>query len=119
MKKLLKNIRTIRETRGLSQYDMAKLMNVSQSQYARAERGSTRIDLHFIYCFCEKMDMTLIDLIGYPDKYIKEAETNNKNDSPDTIKASITIELDKNKKDQVLRLVFGDKNFETLTKQLM
>lgn len=53
-----------------------------------------------------------IDLYTYPDVYEKPGQKK----FDDEIRASLTIELNKSKKDQVLKLVFGENNLEILNK---
>ena len=54
--------------------------------------------------------MDVVDIITYPNKgsYNKENE--------EDIKAILQIELKKDKKDQVMKLIFGDNNLEILNK---
>jgi hypothetical protein len=58
-------------------------------------------------------NLTVIDLLAYPEKYV-----NTKSIIADSVeeKVSLTVELKKEKKDQVLKLVFGENNLEILNK---
>lgn len=53
----------------------------------------------------------VIDLITYPDRYVK-IEQGEKQDEP--IETVLQIKLQKSKKEQVLRLIFGDNDIELL-----
>ena len=55
--------------------------------------------------------MSVVDLFTYPDKYIKATQTEG-----EQIEAILQIKLRKDKKDQVLKLVFGENNIEILNK---
>ena len=55
--------------------------------------------------------MREIDLITYPEIFIKTTEK-----EEDPVEAVLQIKLRKDKKDQVLKLVFGDNNIEILNK---
>ena len=55
--------------------------------------------------------MSEIDLMTYPDKYIRVGKAED-----DPVKAVLQIELKKDKKDQVLKLLFGEHNIEILNK---
>ena len=54
-----------------------------------------------------------IDLFTYPDIY--EKRRNGENFS-DEVRATLTIELSQSKKEQVLKLVFGENNLEILNR---
>jgi transcriptional regulator with XRE-family HTH domain len=112
MKDILKNIRLIRETKGLSQDQIAELLNISQSQYARFERGATKTDLETLSDFARVLKMDLIDVITFPKKYVEL----NQDYSGETMETVLQIKLRPDKKEQVLKLVFGENNFEMLNK---
>ena len=58
--------RQIREALGLSQYDMAELLDCSQPTVSRAERGLSEKNL------CAELEFLLkvIDVLDGPDKYL-------------------------------------------------
>jgi transcriptional regulator with XRE-family HTH domain len=114
MKKILENIRKIRELNSLSQEQTAELLDKTQSAYARIERGATKIDLETLEKFAEVMNMTIIDVLTYPEKYINLKEIN-KSES-ETIKTFIQIELNQEKKEKVLNLLFDKKIVDELYK---
>jgi len=113
MKEILKNIRIIREAKGLSQDQAADIMKISQSQYARFERGATKTDLETLNQFANAIDMSLIDIITFPKKYI---DSNQLIIPSQTVEATLQIKLNHNTRDQVLKLVFGENNLEILSK---
>jgi len=104
---VLKNIRLIREKEEMSQDAVAEKMNITQSAYARFERGATKTDLATLYSFSNVMGMSVFDVIAYPKKMIIE-------DEDVSIEAILQLKLTKAKKDEVLKMVFGDNNFEIL-----
>lgn len=105
-----KNIETIRIERGLSQEGMVAKMKKTQSAYARFESGKTKIDLNTIDTFARVNNMTVIDVITYPKKFIDSEELCKLSQ----IDASIMFHLPADKKPQVLKLLFGDKVSELL-----
>ena len=56
----------------------------------------------------------VIDLITYPDRYEKVAPNGTQPSEP--IEAVLQIKLQKDKKDQVLRLLFGENDIEILNR---
>lgn len=113
MKEILKNIRAIREARGLSQDQLADIMKISQSQYARFERGATKTDLETLNEFAKAVEMTMVDIITFPRKYI---DSDQLIIPEQTVEAILQIKLKSDKKDQILKLVFGENNLEILSK---
>jgi hypothetical protein len=63
--------------------------------------------------FCKAINKSLIDVIGYPNTYI---DVSNISSYKEEERVSLTIELKKDKKEQVLRLIFGDNNLEIFNK---
>ena len=105
---IVRNLRLIRESKGLSQEVVAEKMCKTQSSYARIERGATKIDLETLFAFAKVMGMSVIDVISYPKKMIEEGENMN-------VEAILQLRLTKTKKDEVLKIVFGDNNLDLLT----
>lgn len=59
----------------------------------------------------QNLSMSEIDVITYPDRYVKVQGS-----EAEPVEAVLQIKLKKDKKDQVLKLVFGDNNIEILNK---
>lgn len=107
-KEILEKIKILRLSKDLSQYDIAEKMNLTQSSYARFESGKSKTDLETLIVFCKIIEMTLKEFFIYPDSV--------SNGPNEEVKAIIQIELKKDKKDQVLKLIFGENNLEILNK---
>ncbi|MDO3390035.1 helix-turn-helix transcriptional regulator [Bacteroides sp. ET489] len=114
MDKILENIRSIRESKGYSQESFAEMLKLTQPAYARFERGAIKTDLKTVRAVADAFGMTLIDLITYPKKYV-ELDTIGSNNKTE-VKATLTIEMGKEKKDQVFRFIFGDHDVEIANK---
>ncbi|WP_172919428.1 helix-turn-helix domain-containing protein [Capnocytophaga canis] len=104
-KKILEKVRFLREQNGFSQEYMAEEMKITQSKYARFERGSTKTDLDLLFDFCKALNMTFEEFVLYPKKVGVE-----KNE----VMASVVINLKNDKKEKLLELIFGDNNLEVL-----
>ncbi len=106
------NIKEIREKAGYQQAEMAEKMNISQPTYARFEQQSTRIDLERLVDFANIVNMSLIDVIGFPDKYVNVtdiAKEINKTE-PEVV---VQIKVTKKKREDILKTLFGE-NIEIL-----
>lgn len=68
---ILKNIVQIRNNKGFTQEYMANKMGIKQSSYSLIENGSRGLQVNVLYQIAIILDMDIIDLIKYPDKYEK------------------------------------------------
>jgi len=107
---VIRNFRLIREQKELSQDAVAERMDKTQSAYARIERGATKLDLETLYKFSNVMGMSVIDVISYPKKMVAEGENMN-------IEAILQLKLTNAKKEEVLRIVFGEHTTELLSER--
>ena len=61
------NLREIRESKHLSQRYVAGLMNITQSAYARLEKGKTQLRIDYLKAFAKAVGMSVTDVIMYPE----------------------------------------------------
>lgn len=110
--KVLSNIRKIRDNKRLSQETVGLELGIDGSTYSKIENGKIDLTYDRLADLARFFEMSIIDLITHPNKYIDE------NEKPELrkVKATLQIELDHEKKDQVLKLVFGENNLEILNK---
>lgn len=113
MKQINITLRNIREAANFSQEKTADLMKITQSKYARFERGASKIDLDTLQNFASVFDLKLIDVLTWPKKYV---ELNSSNNAGNGFKASILIELSQDKKDFILSDLLGKNYAELLNK---
>jgi transcriptional regulator with XRE-family HTH domain len=102
----------IRELKGDSQSELADKMKKTQSAYARYELGKTKIDFETIMLFANTVNMSVVDVITFPEKW---GPLENREENEET-RVTLQIELKKEKKDQVLKLAFGENILEILNK---
>ncbi|NDV96026.1 XRE family transcriptional regulator [Dysgonomonas sp. 521] len=115
MGNILENIEAIRKEKGLTQVAIGSILGVSQSGYSNYITRNRDIYYDKLSQIADALNVRVIDIITYPKKYI----------DPDTIienalsieeKVTLQIELKKEKREQVLKLVFGENNLEILNK---
>ena len=88
-------------------------MNISQSTYARFERQVSNIDLQRLEDFAKAVNMKVIDVVTYPDRYINILDIGkeiNKSE-PEVI---VQIKVTEGKREEVLKAILGN-NIEILT----
>jgi len=114
MKNIIENIRTLRESKGYSQEYMAEMMGITQSSYARFERGATKTDLKIVALIANTLKMNFIDVITYPEKYInvKDASKEMAIIEPEII---LQIKVRGAKREQILKTTFGDNELDFLS----
>lgn len=111
---VLENIRKIMIDNNITQATMADYAETSPSQFSKILSGQSQLSLKHISNIAINMGMSELNIFTYPEKYIKKNETTRKREEP--VKAILQIELQEDKKDQILKLVFGEHNLEILNR---
>lgn len=62
-----KYIKNARERKGLSQIEVAKMLEVSQPYYSRIESGKRDVDLAFAFKICEVIG---VDIRDFANRYL-------------------------------------------------
>ncbi len=108
---ITKNIILIRKELGLTQEELAESLGVQPATYSRIESGKIQISFNRLTEIASCFNISIVDLITYPKKFV-----DSENMPKEQIKASLLIELNQDKKEQVLKLVFGKNSLEILNK---
>jgi hypothetical protein len=88
---------------------------MEQSGYGLIEQGERKLRYDTLLQIAVTFEMDVIDIITYPKKYINSSAILENTLCVDE-KVTLQIELKKEKKEQVLKLVFGENNLEILNK---
>ena len=107
MNDILLSIKKIRLKKKLSQEYMAEQLGVSQTAYSLWEQGKRELTYNNLLRIAEVLGESVINVISYPDEYILQSENDRY-----PAKIVLQIELDQDKKAQVLQLVFGERYAE-------
>lgn len=107
---VVENIRLLRAEKGKKKKKIADALNVDIAVISNIENGKRELKVSELEIIANCLEVSVIDLFTYPEKYVSADR------SDDEIVASLTIQLKKEKKDQVLKLVFGDNSLEILNK---
>lgn len=110
---VIKNIIQIRNNQGLTKRQVAAAININEASYGRIESGEIALSYDKLANIASALGLSVIDIITYPYKYTLQDDSKHEN-SP--VEAILQIKLKKDKKDQVLKLVFGDNNIEIFNK---
>lgn len=109
--KLIQNIIQIRNSKGLTKRSMAEALGINEASYGRIENGKIALSYRQLADIARTLQISVIDIITYPDKYVKSEAP-----GEEPVEAVLQIKLKKDKKDQVLKLVFGENDIEILNK---
>ena len=104
------NIRKIMNDKGLTQSAIATMLGTTESKISKILNGSAKLTLDHLSDFASCLSVTEIYILTYPKTYVEK----DKEEEP--VEAILQIKLRKDKKDQVLKLVFGENNIEILNK---
>ena len=112
MENILKNIREVRQKLGYSQDYVSKALNMSQNGYSLIENGARSLNYTDLNQIAIIFEMDVINLITYPEEWVPKTEVELKTEP----KVTLQIELGREKKDQVLKMAFGENILEILNK---
>lgn len=108
---IYESIKTIRLQKSINQQNIADALNLDVAVVSNIEKGKRDLRVKELEVISNVLGISVIDLITYPDKYVKQSQP-----QEESVEAILQIKLRKDKKDQVLKLVFGENNIEILNK---
>jgi transcriptional regulator with XRE-family HTH domain len=108
---VVKNIIEIRKEKGINQEIIADALNIDVSAISNIEKGKRELKVNELGKIANALKVDLLYLFTYPDTYVKK-----ENSCHEPIEATLQIKLQSDKKDQVLKLIFGENNLEILNK---
>lgn len=106
--KITDNLRKIIVDKGITQAAMASFMETDASQCSKILKGETRLRVDHLANIARCLNMSIIDIITYPEKYVSSKQVDN------PIKASVTIQLSPEKRDKVLQMIFDREDLDFL-----
>lgn len=112
--KIVENIRKILVYKQIKQATAALYMEMSPSQFSRILQGKVSLSMDQLSKFANGAGMREIDVITWPDVY--EVREPSQKKEADPVEAILQIRLQSDKKDQVLKLIFGENDIEILNR---
>ena len=101
-------IRKIMNDRHLTQAAIGDMMGTGESSASKLFSGQATITLDHLANLASGLSISVIDILTYGD--------NRKQADGEPVEAILQIKLKKDRKDQVLKLIFGEHNLEILNK---
>ncbi len=111
---VVEKLRKMMTDKNITQAAMAEYAETSPSQFSKILNGQLQLSLSHISNIARNMKIKELDIFTYPDVYVKKDGKTEVEQEP--IEATLQIKLKREKKDQVLKLVFGENNLEILNK---
>lgn len=108
--KIIENIKEIRINKGIPQKALADALSVDNAVISNIENGKRELKVAELENIANCLGVEVIDLFTYPEKYIPSGKQH------EDVEAILQIRLKDEKKIEILRSVFGDKNYEILNK---
>ena len=113
MKQIFETIKELRVKNNKTQAQIADILGLDTSAYGKLERGTTDITLTKLEILADFYNMSVADLVSHPPKNII---IDTQQDIFCEEKVTLTIELKKEKKAQIMKLIFSDDNLEISNK---
>lgn len=110
-KRIALNIQKILNEKGLSQAELSRRTDLDTASISKLFSGNRRLNINDLSQISTALDMSVIDIITFPDKYVRAGTG-----EPEPLEAILQIRLKKDKKDQVMKLIFGEHCLEILNK---
>lgn len=108
---IAQNVRKMLNDKGLAQAYIAYNSEYGEGKVSKILNGEQKMTISDLSLFARVLSVREIDILTYPDVYVPVNAAD-----PEPVEAVLQIKLKKDKKDQVLKLVFGDNNIEILNK---
>jgi transcriptional regulator with XRE-family HTH domain len=108
------NIVKIRKSKGIKQATMAANIGMEASTYSRIERGKLGLTVDKLSKIASCFGMSMIDVIAYPKHFVNVESLSKSERNEYTPKVVVQIELEKDRKEQVLKLLLSEQALSTL-----
>ena len=108
--KIIENIKEIRINKGIPQKALADALSVDNAVISNIENGKRELKVAELENIANCLGVEVIDLFTCPEKYVPSGKQH------EDVEAVLQIRLKDEKKIEILRSIFGDKNYEILNK---
>jgi len=112
-KNIVTNIIKIRHNRDIKQATIAAAINIDSSTYSKIESGQMGLSIERLAEIASFFNMSMIDIITYPKKYVSIEEFPQKEHEKKT-KVLVQLEVEKEKRDEVLKIILGEESIKIL-----
>ena len=103
------NILKIRREKGISQEFIANALGVDTSVVSNIENGKRELKVKELEIIAKALGVDLLYLLTYPHVYVRKEIG-----APPPIEAVLQLKLTGEKRDEVLKLIFGESDLKLL-----
>ena len=107
---VVENIINIRREKGISQEYIANELHVDTAVISNMERGKRELKVCELEIIAKALEVDVLYLLTYPHIYVKK----NPNQTSEPVETVLQLKLNGDVRENVLKLVFGNKNLEFL-----
>lgn len=111
---IIKKIVEMRKKQGITQAKVAKAMNVTAASYSRLESGEVALTYRHLTVYASLFGMSIPELLVYPNRCVIKESSDTDTEEPTEV--LFQVKLRKDKKDQAMKLIFGDNYLEIFNK---
>ena len=108
---IVSNIQKILKDKEITQADLSRHTEIDPATISKILSGAAQLKINTLSKIATSLDMSVVDILTYPDKYVRIG-----NAESEPVEAVLQIKLKKDRKDQVLKLIFGEHTLEILNK---
>ena len=103
------NILKILREKGLSQAELSRRTELDPASLSKIINGEAQLNVNTLSKIATALEMSVVDRITWPEHYVPIATG-----EQEPLEAILQIRLRKEKKNQILQLIFGEHNLEIL-----
>lgn len=108
---VVKNIISIRKEKGINQEIIADALHVDVAVISNIEKGKRELKVQELEIIAKALGVETLYLLTYPQVFIPKDKS-----EKEPVEAFLQIKLQSDKKEQVMKLVFGENIVEILNK---
>ena len=108
---VVERLRKLLNDRGLKQNSLAEFIDRDESSVSKIFNGKAKLGLDQLANIASHLGVSVIDILTYPDKYEPA-----KGPADEPSEVFIQLKLKKEKKEQVLKLLYGEHDIEIFNK---
>ena len=112
--KVLANIIKIRNDKRITQLDIAAALDIDMSTYSKIESGKIALSVDRLAKIASFLGIDVVDVLYWPVKYVKYDTLAARDKSNLRPKVTVQIELNEEKREKILELIFDGKNLDVL-----
>lgn len=109
--RIMTNILKLLNIRGINQAEISRRTGIDKSTVSKLFSGETQLKINTLSEISTAIDVPVVDIITFPEKFERVSSA-----GEEPAEVIVQLKLKKEKKDQVLKLLYGENNIEIFNK---